>query len=136
MEDMIMNTVLAFLLAFLLGKGEAKAQDGQITDKPIEARKERIRDVEVYSRAEFQALVLGKTEEQIVQLLGKPDQVLYFGGLSVGVCLGRDLSCYRIRIRDLASQDRVVPVCIAINAWTGVCDGIAIDSNQLSFFGP
>jgi len=118
-----MKIVLALLLVFLLGKGEAAAQDGQITDKPIEPAKERIRDGKVYSRAEFRSLVLGKTEEQILQLLGEPDQVLRLGG----VCLGEDFFSYKIRMNDPRFEQHIVAVWIAINAWTGVADGISFD---------
>jgi len=127
-----MKTVQALILAFLLGEPEAMAQDAQIGDKPIETAKERIN--RVYSRVEFQTLVLGKTEEQILQLLGQPDQVLRLGGLCFGVCLGEDFFSYRIRVKDPGFEQRMV--WIAINAWTGVTDGISFDPTRLPVLGP
>jgi hypothetical protein len=126
----IMNTLLALSLAFLLGKSQAKAQDGQITDKPIEAMKERIRDRRVYSRAEFQSLVLGKTEEQVVQLLGKPDHVWGMHGLCIGVCIDADFMYYPIRMKEPGTEEREVIGCVVISDWTGLCHIVSFLTKQ------
>ncbi len=114
-------------IAAMFCTSEVKAQNVQISDKPIEANKAK--KLLVFTRAEFTSLVLGKTEEKIIQLLGKPDHVEYLSGLCLGVGLGSDFWFYQIRIKNAGFEDRDVTACIAINGWTLVSEKVSFLEN-------
>jgi hypothetical protein len=96
------------LLGFWAAPVNAPANPGAVAvNDPavIQPADGKVRDSKrVYTRQEFRDLVMGKTEDEVIAAVGKPDEVSEDGEIARWT--------YRDRVRDAAGKAAVTPVVV------------------------